>query len=645
MKIRKILCTILILLSTSLAAAKENRLRGIELSTYVHTFLKQNGFSPAAQSLVVSGENTFPYNIIVTFTPKENSSPENLLLVFFQEDLPDNKDTIGKVLKEIREKDYPFTISVLFAYGEKQILQRADMIYGTQVFLESLNTNLSYSAVIFDLDSKTSDIETTSDKKSSPPRLIKNAMNLYKENGLSISYPPIILSQLSSYSFISSTILSRFFEYDIPAIKLSLNRDEIAANEGVAERIISGFVELYSKSADSSWEGHFMIVRLFGSYHTISEKIILHIVIPVILVWLIFIFTLVFVNRRLKKHTWYTIGNVWWSVPLTFFLITIGFLLGRFFFLNLSVSAGYAGKVYGQLIFELCISLLLTLSAYLIILTVNHKFNERSIDYLLVISCFINQSVFILADISLSPIFIIICLLSLFALTIKNNYLHIALFGLMILPLIPYVNRMINAADLMELSLFLAQSKGLLIFVPLVLYPVFIVLFRILAWVRSRYNKISALIITTLSMFVFITSFLVVFGIIRTHSLNKKQTAPAELKINPDGEQYIELTVTNKDVFDDTIRKLEVSLKKDCIFCDILITTERENPILYSDDDFTNPSAHQARLSIPDNPPNQMTFTYGAAKGPGKITVSAVYEDEITGGLKFISRTVETGVN
>lgn len=641
MKIRQILCSILIFLTCSYAFAKDSRPAGIELCSEVHTFLKKNDFSPSTQSLVVSGENAFPYNIIVNFSPEQNTSPENLILVFFQEDIPANQAIIKEALNKIKEAEYPFAVTALFAYGEKQLLEKADMIYGTEVFLEGLNTNLSYTAVIFDLDSKVNEVETTSERLSSPPRLIKNSMNLYKDNNLASNLPPFVLSQLSSYKFISSPILSRFFKYDIPAIKLSLGDISPEEKEAVTENIITGSVELFSQSADTSWERHFMLIDLFGSYHIISERLIIHIIIPTIFLWLLFIFSLVFVNRRLKRHTWSTIGKIWWSVPLTYLLLLTGFFLGGILFRNISGNFGYAAKIYGQLIFQISISLFLTLSAYLIILTLNTGFTERSVDYLLVVSCFINQSIFILADISLSPIFISICLLSLFALTVKNNYLHIALFLLMIVPLVPYVNRMINAADLKALSLFLGESKTIIFVIPLVLYPVYIVLFRIITSVRINRKKIKFTIISTISAFAAITVALTVFGIIRTKSLNKKQVQPYEIAINDSGSELIELSVNDRDVFDDIIRTVNVSLKKDCVICDILITTGTVNPILYSDNDYINPSANHARFCIPNNPPREMTFSYGAAKDPCKITVSAVYEDEESGSFQFISRSIE----
>ena len=140
MKTRHILCSILIFLFCSLAFAKTSRLAGTELCSEVHSFLKNSGFSPSTQNLVASGENTFPYNIIVTFSPEQNTSPDNLLIIFFQDDIPDNQETIKESLNAIKKAEYPFTVTALFAYGEKQKFDKADMIYGTQVFLDSLNT-------------------------------------------------------------------------------------------------------------------------------------------------------------------------------------------------------------------------------------------------------------------------------------------------------------------------------------------------------------------------------------------------------------------------------------------------------------------------------------------------------------------------
>ena len=640
MKVRHILCSILIFLICSLAFAKENKLAGIELCSNVHTFLKSNGFSPATQGLVVSGENTFPYNIIVTFSPEQNTSPDNLLLIFFQDDVPQNQEIIKESLQAIKEAEYPFTVTALFAYGEKQKLDKADMIYGTQVFLDSLTTNLTYTAIIFDLEDCQNTVETTASGLSSPPQLIKNSFNLYRICGINGKLPRILLSQLSSYKFISNRILSGFFDNEIPAIKLCLGNIPEASKVTKTCAVIKGSVELFAKNVDSSWEHHFLIFLLFGRFHIISELTILQIVVPTIFIWILFIFVLIFVNRRLKRHTWQTIGKVWWSVPLTYLILVGSFYLAGTLFNNLLPTASYAGKIYGQIVLQLLTGLFFTFIAYILILVMNYGFQERAIDYLLVISCFINQSLFILADISLCPIFIIICLLSFLALTVRNLRLHIAVLFLMIMPLIPYAHRMISAADLRELSEFLSGTKPSIV-IPLVLYPVYLVLFRILTTIRTRKENVRKLLIYTASIFAFITISLITLGIVRTKQLKSKHETVNEITYNPKGEELIELSYSQKHIFGDVIRTINVALPQNCLLCDLTITTEQVFPILYSDNDYTTISNNAVRFSIPDNPPQKMTFSYGAAMTPCKITVSAVTEGSTEGEYQFISKSIE----
>lgn len=645
MKLKHILCYILIFLSCTFANAQNRVNSGIELCNQIHSFLKKNGFSPSAQSLIVSGENTFPYNIIVTFEPEQQTSPENLLLVFFQEDIPQNQEIIKEALTSVKEAEYPFSVTFLFAYGEKQKLEKKDMIYGAEIYLESINTNLSYTAVILDLDSEKSFIETTSKGMSSPPYLIESSMNLYKTFGIGKELPAIILSQLSSYNFISCRILDSFFNYEIPAIKLSIGGLSNSDKKETAVNIINGLVESFSKNTDISWEGHFLIIRLFGNYKTISESLILRIVTPTIFIWLLFIFILFFVNQRMKRRTWSAIGKIWWSVPLTYLILIAGFFSAEYFFQNLFSTTSPAQQIYGQLIFQILLSLFIAFVIYLIILSLNYKFDERAVDYLLVISCFINQSIFILADISLSPIFIVICLLSLLALTIKNNYLHIAVFLLMIAPLIPYGHRMISASNLRDLAAFLAKSKIVNLIIPLVLYPVFIVLFRIITSVRTRRQKIRFVLIAAACAYIIISAALISLGINRVSILKKTQIQEPEISMSPLGSELISLKVTDQIIFDETIRTVDVSLKEDCLLCDLLISTPDAAPILYSDNDYTTPTLNSGRFRIPNNPPREMSFKYGAAKVPCRITLSAVIEGEKEDEYKFISHFIEIGEN
>ena len=641
MKVRHILCSILILFFCSLVWAQDNKLAGVELCSNVHSFLKKNGFSPVTQSLLASGENTFPYNIIVTFSPEQKTSPENLLLIFFQDDIPSNQKLIKESLESIKNANYPFTVTALFAYGEKQKFEKADMIYGTRVYLDSLNTNLFYTAIIFNLKDCNNTVESTSKGLSSPPWLIKNSLNLYKSCGISGRLPALVLSQISSFNFISNRILGNFFDYDIPAIELCLG--QFSENDKVEKvgAVIKGSLDAFAKNVESDWVHHFLIIRFFGSYHTISEATILHIVVPTIFIWLLFIFFLIFTNRRLKKHTWYTIGKIWWSVPLTFVIIEASFFLAGLIFKNLFTNVSNAGRIYGMLSFQIITALFFSFITYILILFTNFSFEERAIDYLLVISCFINQSLFILSDISLSPIFILICLLSLIALTVKNNPLHFAIFLLMILPLIPYSHRVISASETKGLADFLSGAKPTAV-IPLVLYPVYIVLFRILTSIRSHNRKLRKIIIYSAVIFASISFSLIFLSIFRTKALKKKEVPVQEISYAPQYEDLIDISYTQRNIFGDVIRTIDISLAKKCLLCDLVLTTDRVFPVLYSDNDYTSISTNSVRFRIPDNSPQKMTFSYGAAMTPCTITVSAIME-ESEGKYFFITKSIEAG--
>ncbi|MBP5519160.1 MAG: hypothetical protein J6X84_01080 [Treponema sp.] len=644
MKVRQFFCSILIFFFCSLAAAQSNSVAGTELCNQVHSFLSKNNYSPENQKLLASGINNFPYNIIVTFSPKENTSSENLILVFFQEDVLKNQKLIKQSLDIIKNANYPFTVTALFANGEKQLFEKSDMIFGSRVFIDSLSSNLSYTAIIFDLEAQKSGIETTAAGLCSPPWLIKNSLNLFAQQNTNAQLPLFILSQISSYKFIKSPILQSFFENEIPAIRLNIDSKITGEEKEItAKQIITKSVEDFSNVSDTSWEHHFLITRVFGKYRIISESFILQIVIPTIFVWLIFIFILIFVNRRLKLHAWQKIGKIWWSVPLTYLIISLSFFISGLLFKAISPAATDAGKIYGLLATQIITSLFFVLAIYIIILSTNFGFEEGSVDYLLVISCFINQSLFILADISLSPIFITICILSLFALTIKNNTIHFVIFILMIMPLVPYAHRMIGSADLSDLSYFLRSNYRVNFVIPFVLYPVYIVLLRVLTSIRTNRKKISKVIISTIMIFILVFASLLTLSIIRTSQANKKIIEKPQLTLSTQGSGLISVNYYDTNIFNDIVRTVNISLERECILCDFLISTNSNSPVLYSDNDYTNVSNNSVRFRIPDNPPKQMTFSYGAAKTPCKITVSAVIKDE-QGKYLFITKAINIGV-
>ena len=159
------------------------------ISDKMYNLLLSESFSPLTQNLVSSGENDFNYNIIVEFDSKnlnDEKKVSNLIFIFNQEDffyhdflnnsltnlsqendfqkdnknqvsnlqmtLNSNRQMILKLLSELRIQNFDFNLFFLFTTGEKQYPEKRDMIFGSQVFLERLNSNEDYTVFFINLN-------------------------------------------------------------------------------------------------------------------------------------------------------------------------------------------------------------------------------------------------------------------------------------------------------------------------------------------------------------------------------------------------------------------------------------------------------------------------------------------------------------
>ena len=634
----KILCLISALFLFT-AGAEQPHKTGLELSTSVFSFLKKNSFAPETQSLVTAGENSFPFNNMVNIKSVDEEN-ENLILVFFQEDVEENTEIIKNFLNELKDSDYEFNIKVLFTCGDRPVFENQNMIYGSGVFIESLRSNLQYTAIIFDLNSSEYNIISSSSKTSSPSWLIKNTYNLYSSLGIDQNLSKFYLSQISSYSFITNRMLSAFFENEIPAIKLDIKKSD-SEQEKTLE-LLTKTVESFSNEKNRSWEYHFLLISLFGHYYTLSEGGLIKIILPTICFWVLFIYLFIFINTRLKRHAWSTINRIWYSVPVVFLINLAATAISRIYFTNLITTSSDAGKIYGLLSLQIITALFFSIIFFILTLLYNNSFEARSIDYLMLLSCFINQSVFILLDISLCPIFIAICLLTLIALIVKDNTLHVIVFVLMIVPLVPYANNIITRADTAQLRAFVFDSKKIIFILPLILYPSFLIILRILTSIRQNSKKFSHVLIAGIAFFVSVSAFLIILSAVRTTQINRRQKKLPEISFSQDSGQLIKLDTVDEVVFDDIIRTINVQLDTECILCSVQITGQK-NPVLYTDNDFTNVSSNTVRFNIPEYPPQKMTFSYGTSREPCTILVTAVINGSEPGKYSYISRLLNIG--
>ena len=652
---------------------------GIDLCNSVYSILKKNNFAPLTQNLVTSGENTFPYNITVDFSPSNSSQSQqnekHLLLVFYQEDVPENEKSLIKLLNFIRknsnEHNFDFNTTVLFAYGERQLqLENFVMIYGTETFIKAVNTNEDYTALIFDLNNKENQILISSNGTTSPSWLIKNSCNLYLKASLKEKLPFYFLSQIYSLKVFNNRELDLFFKNNIPAIKLCLKNN---VDDETVFSILKDSVSSFSSTTNRLWDHHFLIVNFFGRYRRLSESAIVKIIIFISFAWLLFLFIFAFINQTLKRHTWASIKQIWYSIPITFALIFLSFVFSRLLFKGLNPNFSDAGIIFTFLTFQLLTSLFFSSIFELFILLFKFGFGERAIDYLLVIFCFINQSLFILVDISLFPIFMFICLLSIAALLIKNNFIHICIFILMILPLIPYAHTVLLTSEISDLRNFIFSNQLLPFSLSLVMYPLYLVLFRIFTSIRSHLKSSRTVIISLITGFMIIAISLSTLSVVRIRQINSRfsettiiinqssvsqafaesstqayaenfsqvyaetftQNSPQTALSNP-----INVFYEDKYVFSDIIRTVEIDLNFDSVLCSLKLEGDTSTPVLYTDNDYETLSPTTISFKIPNNPPGKMRFSYGASKDPCCLTVTALAATEQNHIYSLITKTV-----
>lgn len=642
MKFRKNLLFLLLtfFVSISSLSANTNSEKGIDLCNSVFDFLNKNKFSPYAQNIITSGENTFPYNIIIDKNSNEKTN-KNLIIVFFQDDVLSNKINLIKILSYIKNASFNFNIKTIFVYGEKTSFQNENNISSIQVFLNTINSNEDYFTLIFDLNNEQNKLITSSNGFCSPSWLIQNEYNSFITHQIKENLPLSYISQIYKLKIFQDSQLSYFFDKDIPAIKVCFKENENDFH--TIQDIIIDSITRFDNTNNQVWDQHFLMLRLFGRFRKVSESFIVNIIILIIFSWLLFIFILGFVNIRLRRHTWSTIKDIWYSIPVSFIIICISFVIGNLISKNIFYSFSDFGKVYSCFAFEILLSFTFITLYYLFTLQTNFKFSEKTIDFLLVISTFINQSLFILIDISLFPIFMFVCCLSIIALLIKNNIIHICIFILTIIPFIFYSNNVLSNSNITLLANYLFNDYYLSLYFSLIMYPLCLIYFRILTsfrtYAKNKYSLLKTTIIFDASIFIII----ILLSVLRINLYNKKNNIDNKTSLRINNNYLIDFNYNDKNVFSDVIRTINIKLDSQPEICTVTINTLSKSPILYTDNEFVLQSPTCAYFKIPVNPPSELKFSYGTTLDPCNITITAIYETDNKNEYEYVSKSFTIG--
>lgn len=244
------------------------------------------------------------------------------------------------------------------------------------------------------------------------------------------------------------------------------------------------------------------------------------------------------------------------------------------------------------------------------------------------ISTFINQSVFSFFDISLFPMFLLIFAAAFFTILFRKFFSHMYLFLILLLLLFPYTFSFLGSFDSSQILDFLLNTRLYHFAISMIITPILLLYLRIVIKFRETHpqkEKIALFVIVYAVSIIFTQTEICLISIpLRNKSVSDN---PQPILLSSD-EELIELRHKDKVVFDDIIRTIDISLKKEAELCDLLVFSPTSQPLKYSDYDFEAINSTSSYFLIPQNPPQKMTFSYGTTEEPAFVKIKAIFPSE-----------------
>ena len=598
------------------------------------TYLEKKGLQPQAQLLTAGGTNNLPYNIIVNFSPADTKSDHNMVLLFDLEEAYNNRDSISPVFELLQEE--AFNSSLVFCYSSRLDLPRDNIIYGAQVYANSLNSDGSNDVYIFNLSAEKNAIIPGSNKNHSPSWMLKDIFDAFSAAKITDGLPICYISQVADYTFTKDKTLLAFLDLDIPCIKAELKNPE-KINE-----VLESCIKNYPQSSSRPYDSHSFMFRFFEKRIWLSELGIINSIIIIIITGFLFVFCLGFINKNLKREFWQEISSVWYSLPVIYIFSYCGFFLGKGLYKLFVNPQTLNYTVFGFIIVEISIATLLVSGFFMLNLSLQKNYTTRSLDFLLVIDTFINLIIFTLFDISLFPLFLLIFIVALISLIFRRNWIHIILFVFLLIPFIPYINTLFAISDKESLHNLLLNSMAQPFLMSLILLPVYLMWLRILNSMKKRYaqKRIYAIVISAAYLFIMLSLFIInrIF-----YSGKKSKEAAIEitsLEEESYGQYDFDLSFSDRSIFDDIIRKIKI--KSQILPVYTCVKVKSSNPVLYSENDYLLLDQNQAEFLLPLYPAKELEFNYGTDQLIQEIQVEEIFYSDKENKYYSITKRLST---
>ena len=640
-------------------SSSEKRINGYELCDDFYNFLEQNDCNPTIQTLVKSNNLYFPFNIEVFFeankTNNENPSSEGnlstLVLSFRLEEAYTNKDIIKKLIGIINSSERDYDIDLIFTYGDiqKNILQ-TQQIKGTEYFIKNLYNQNEISVICISLTNFRTIVTPGGGGDTSPLWLVKRITSALNKSDISFKLRGNSVTSLYRLKFLQEDQrTSLFLEEGIPAIGINLSPRIINQNKICI--FFETLIQTYTQNGTNQWDRHFVNLKIGNKFYWFGENVTVFIFIILIFISLFFIceFSFNFSNKRhqIKQD----VINLWYILPISALITTIGFLFGQY--IALLFYKLFDVDPFAQLAIKFITGFILVSLIFFFWIKKQGILTENSYVFLLSVSAISNIILYSLIDISLFYVFAAEYIIIYVSGHTKRTISLSIIFILMLLPFLPYAIQIIQYLTPQAIQNLSNNSFLANLILSLGFLPFEIIWFRILArlnkvWETTdnntkKFRKQNIIAISVAVLIFAILLILITIFIPDQYKKRKVRTLEYDIKIEQDDK--ISISYKDKKYFGETMRFIYINLGEKAEECSIEISSENVNPIIYSDETYTSNTQNKSDIfSTPLWPPKELEFNYITdSYKDTTVIVEAVYPTE--NPKKYIKRIAKLNIN
>ena len=223
--------------------------------------------------------------------------------------------------------------------------------------------------------------------------------------------------------------------------------------------------------------------------------------------------------------------------------------------------------------------------------------------------------------------FLLIFIAAFFSIIFRRIFSHLYLFVILLALLFPYTFSFLGSFDSSQIMSYLLSTQTWQFSVAMIITPISLLHFRIVTKFRQSHPSTRSI-----ALFIIVYGLSIIFTqteicLISIPLRNKTVTKANETQVISANDNFIKLTHSDKIVFEDKIRTINVHFEKQPELCDVQVFSPNSQPLKYSDYDFEVINGTSSYFLIPQNPPTDMTFSYGTIDGPSFVKITAIFEN------------------